>query len=98
MLPAELSGKLSVGVSWKLAGSKLNWVSHLLAEYRRSKKGKKAPRKGKEKVLPPPAMSLRVPLLAKLAILPAGKREMLIRFSSTVTSKTMKSGCGVWRQ
>ena len=41
VLPAELSGKKSVDVSWKLTESKFSCVSHLSAECCRSKKGEK---------------------------------------------------------
>ena len=41
VLPAELSGKKSMDVSWKLTGSKFSCESHLSAGCCRSKKGKK---------------------------------------------------------
>ena len=46
VLPAELSGKKSVDVSWKLTESKFSCVSHLSAECCRSKKGEKKKHRG----------------------------------------------------
>ena len=71
VLPAELSGKKSMDVSWKLTGSKFSCESHLSAGCCRSKKGKKQKEKhrGIKRDGPSyPAVSLRMTLLAKLTI------------------------------
>lgn len=86
VLPAELSGKKSMDVSWKLTGSKFSCVSHLSAECYRSKKGKKKKEKHRGIIRDGPsypAVSLRMPSRWL-------EREMILRFSST--SHTVKNG------
>lgn len=92
VLPAELSGKKSMDVSWKLTGSKFSCESHLSAGCCRSKRGKnkkKSTGELKEMVLPTllcPSGWLYWQSLPSRQL----ERETILRFSSI--SHTIKNG------